>query len=1515
MTFFFDGGDILIIICVGIAFYLSKRFDKTGRSLKKVRSYAEKTKSELDKWIKQKTDGISNSFLDLEVQEETNKTIYSHIEDARNEIIMRTDELEDRVKQIEVHERALDELNDLALRVDENLSRLKDESIYVDEVGGRLNDIREKFSSLEEKDKARFAAFRSEVLADLNSEILNLRDDLSDTDRQLVQYKEKLDNLNTQRDGEMQAGIAAYQDSLTQVETVFNKRREKTAEEGLQLEDDVFSALKEKIDSDASRLEAKWLGGINELRNRISSTAASIQDELKETRNDMDTVKNQFQELEESIQSRTSTFDERLEKIFSAASDDSRLKLKEMDEHLQAVSADCDDRLEEMEKRIRHAAGHFDTGFVDLEDSMQTSVDELENRLKVRIQSSEKSIETSYSQICELEGRIQTISLDSDSNLTELEKQIQSDVTELEDRLGNQVEAMSSEHEIKLVKIQEQLQTETDNLESQLKGRLQSASDNFNTDLDELKVLEEQVQSASDSTESSLMELQDKVQSSIKKFDSRLEEHMKSRIDKLDKQIDEHVESAENRFNAGLEEVKERVQNNTGKLESHINDRLKTVSNDFGNSFKELQELEQRMSSDASDLEKQLDAQVQSAEEGFNINLAELEERFQAESSSIESRLERKLQMVSITLDNRFNELQELEKRVQSTAVSSDESMANLEKHMESSIDRLNRETEENLRLELSRLNKYMEDEVSSISSKIDSDVSRLVELVDTEVSNTDKYIEERIQVTSDGFDEILRETEKHIQSNVTELDKKLDELEVQFVDSFHKKESKMLESIENHQFDYKKEIENRFKHIEGFIHDMDVLAESLKASQQKTVEDFKAVYKEFDDGLRVKRENENKDLEKESIRIRRIMTDLEKGLDSLKERAYDNVSEKLQDFEDSFFADIKNRSSELKESLDEWQRNADLEIEELSLKAVRQRDITEQQHSAELKQKLADLQSHVFNQIDAFQVQVDTLQASLTGRIEISEKEIIQFRESLSEKLAAEKKSALVEFHEAFGSMEGEIDEMLSKSAAMIKQEITDFSREMEEWKEDLANKMQQIQNNNDDWKIRVNKQMSESERNVMESVDTLQVDFTTRITDIQDEFKGRTEQLILESDGERTVIVQELSDMRERVDSLSDELIEKRQETMDDLKKQKDSFLLEFRRNSQETKSDLERKIRDLKQLVQDSRSRIDSSRNEMISRIDEDSMRLSENLNEIDRRQKDFIAETGIFKRADELKGHLKKDLAELKRQIEVVGSSRVEIQEISQQYEHVMSLYSDVNIKMSRFLTEQQKVDNLEGKIARISGLSESIEHKLDRVNDTHDTLLDLQVRLKQLEDLQKDLTQQYDRLSATTRVLDKTTEGVDSNFQQMVELEDSIRKIGDSLVSMKEHMKEVAKRQAIITDNKKRIDTAVDKVATLDSTILELDSRLEELGKVREWLARAETRLGEINTETQQHIRLLGSLSRQDNRKDPGLPDMSTREMIERLAKQNWDPLTIANYTKISRSEVELILNLMPGNKK
>lgn len=1062
MTFNFDGGDILVILLVVIAFILFRRFDKTGRSLEKVRRYADKSKADLDTIVRERELGIKDLAVDLEVQEKTNREILARAEAAREEIMSRAEELESRVERIEIHEKALEDLNDLALRVDENLSRLKEESAYVDDVGTRMTDVREKFSTLAEKDAARFAAFRDEVIGTFGNEINQIRSGLDESGRDLAMFRETLEGLNAQRDTEVTGKLAAFRDDLEQAEEDYRERLRKVADEGARLEDDAFSALNEKIDSRSERLENNWVGGMNELKERVSSTAAEIQGSLT----------------------------------------DAKLALETW---------------------------------------------------------------------------------------------------------------------------------ETDSAQ-----------------------------------------------------------------------------------------------------------RLETVSDGF------------------------LD-------------------------------IENRLTETSVNLDKNLDELR-----------------------------------------------------------------GRLDHIVDT-------------------------------------------------------KETELLESVEIRQNEYRKTVEERFSSIEGFIKDMDTVAESLKSSQKQVIQDVEGAFTNFDVEMSERRELEKTRIEEDAAELSRQMIELEQGLDELKSRAYDNVSEKLQVFEDDFFADLKKRDEQMRGELESWRKNVELELGELGLKGTRDREETERRYSTDMKQKLTDLQTRIFGQFETFQDQVDGFRESLSGRIRTAEEDLSSFREDLSTRIITEKENSFVEFNKVFEGFDKEVGDKFTKANKIIGQKLTDFSSDIETQHRELTNEFQTVKDESSEWKERISIQMQEAQRGSAESVDAMKSEFAAMMSELQDEYAGKTEQLVLESGEERSALRREIATIEESITRVSSELTEKTRDSLDTLKEQSESYLLEFRKNSREARDDVERKIKELRQSVQESRDKAESNRKEMTSHTDTEYARLMRNLDEIDRRQREFISETRVFERADEMKELLEADIAELNRQLEVVGSGRDEIRIINDQYEKAISLYDEVNSKLSRFLSEQQKVENLEGKIARIGSLSESVDLKLDRVSDANDTLQDLQVRLKQMEDLHEDLGGRYDRLAEKSNVLDAATDGVDKNFQRMTSIEDLLKDVAERILPLRDSLNSAEERQVSLEEDREKIDLVVGKVESIDSTIAELDKKLEDLGKAREWLARTETRLEEINRETQQRVRLLGTLSKREagGKKSSGSPDMSTREMVVKLAREGWNSEEIATNLKLSRGEVELILELQP----
>ena len=184
----------------------------------------------------------------------------------------------------------------------------------------------------------------------------------------------------------------------------------------------------------------------------------------------------------------------------------------------------------------------------------------------------------------------------------------------------------------------------------------------------------------------------------------------------------------------------------------------------------------------------------------------------------------------------------------------------------------------------------------------------------------------------------------------------------------------------------------------------------------------------------------------------------------------------------------------------------------------------------------------------------------------------------------------------------------------------------------------------------------------------------------------------------------------------------------------------------------------------------------------------------------------------------------------------------------------------------------------------------------------------------IEDIEKDVTQKFERLEKKNSILESTTEGVDRNFQRLTELEEGLKKMSETFAPIPDQLDKALDKISIIQKSKKQVDLAVKQIESMDSLLKEIEDRTAKMQKAREWLARTETRLEEISNQAQEQVKLLGSIMKEGaktGKEDKGAPSMGARDVVIRLAHQGWSVQEIARTTKLSRGEVELILELLP----
>lgn len=335
------------------------------------------------------------------------------------------------------------------------------------------------------------------------------------------------------------------------------------------------------------------------------------------------------------------------------------------------------------------------------------------------------------------------------------------------------------------------------------------------------------------------------------------------------------------------------------------------------------------------------------------------------------------------------------------------------------------------------------------------------------------------------------------------------------------------------------------------------------------------------------------------------------------------------------------------------------------------------------------------------------------------------------------------------------------------------------------------------------------------------------------------------------------------------------------------------------------------------------ITAQRKEVFFRIDEHAKSLTAAIVRADQQLEAFVKETALFDRANELKRDLDERIAALNGDFERLSEHSSEAAKLEEQFTRLKRIEEEVNAKMTKFLSEQHRIDQMETDFNRLLEIAKSVDTKLVEVTTSDDTLQAIQVQLHKLNDALSDAEEKYQRIERKNETLDITNAGIDRNFKSLQESERMSSFINDDLRRLTSELEILQSSvESLINDNAKAKETA-EKLSLLDQSLSTIEERLENMQKVRQWLAQSETRLKSLKDEIDKQSSLLargssggvsvggGSITKApSNSRKSAAPDDSQQENILKLKRQGWTVEEIANSLKISIGEVELTLEFM-----
>jgi DNA repair exonuclease SbcCD ATPase subunit len=691
------------------------------------------------------------------------------------------------------------------------------------------------------------------------------------------------------------------------------------------------------------------------------------------------------------------------------------------------------------------------------------------------------------------------------------------------------------------------------------------------------------------------------------------------------------------------------------------------------------------------------------------------------------------------------------------------------------------------------------------------------------------------------------------------ETEARLLRLGKELAESAEDAERRVLEEAEARLAGYREAQAGQWERLDSMADEADKLDGQLRVAMSDAEERVRGDFAKFEEEQREAREKQARFFDEEAGLLRAGLLGLEQELKALKDKASENVTEKYRIFEAEFLDGLEKRGRDIDRRLDQWRAEMEQKFEEAAAGAGAERGRLEAAFFEELKSGLDRLKSEAETFKEGIHAGMAETDGSLAG-----------FRERVK-----------ADLEDARSQAESGARTELDRYALEMNEKIAQNERELEDWRNRFNDRLREAEN-----------EIEDSRRNARD----LLAETEDRAVQMRGELENVRDKARTELDGFREKARTDLDDLREKAKTGLNELRENARTELDELRKT--------------TRNGLDEVWEKASVEIERAREETASGKTEILARTGAQVKALEETVREAEKRIKDFAAQTKLFERADELKLELERRIEDLKGSLEGLDQRRAEAAGIEAQYAAVRRLGDEVNAKMSRFLSEKNRLDVMENDFNRLVATSRAVEEKLRAVSTSDDILQGMQVQLRRLEDAMKNAEEKFERLERKNQVLEETSAGVDRNFRLLEETEEALKRLDGELERSSDELEAIKPSVRELAAAGEKAKEANEKLGRLDESLADIEKRIEEMQVAREWIARTETRLEEINKQAQEHVRLLGAMVKDGGKaKSRGAPNISARENAVNLARQGWKVDEIATALKISRAEVELILEM------
>ncbi|UGQ17304.1 SpiroCoCo family coiled-coil protein [Borrelia sp. RT1S] len=1041
------------LLLVFIILFIYRQYDRRSRALDKIKKFVDIAKDNLEDFIEEKTKEISNLAVDMEAYQRSSIEIIKKIDEVQQKIKNKSNDFAEVEKKIAYHDSMLKELDDMTLKVQDNIQRLqvdgkivdklsktlKHFNTQIDSVDSRLNSVFEKF---DKTNKENLEAIKIESWKKFDNTVEELSLRMNNLDQDIMSYQESLgiieerkseilDKGNEKLDNEfkeflfkIESNIESYNKSIEESLIVYEDKY-KSIEDSIEL---ILEKAKTKINDKEDfilnrlneELQAKFDGVFVYVNERSVQMRDKLEDKLMLIDNEISSVSSVFKDnaysrlnsIEETIKQEIRQYEEQVADIF----DQFRVQIesnvgeiyKEYDNKINQFNSDIRERVEISLDSANSRMESVETNVKTLLDELEEDSNKIYVDFKTKVEGDiDKFSESVFSRMSstgnELETKISSIEGDVQDKILKLENGLYADLKKINDRLVSDYSYLDESINSKYNTLFESLNLKSSDLETQLESKYKNIADKLECNIDDFAIKYNE------------------------KFDKAFE---KSNIDYQNfdvtsKKLEDDMRSLNDLLKKDFEILRSDFQSNLISISDDIGREISNLKSNYSEDIGEFISKMEATKLQYENWQKEVSSNLENIESNLNktneefLNLIEVQRAKGKElSESIFGELSDHIQKKAMDMHSNWkDELIALNKSLLDIKISSEElllsassKVESLERDVNERLEYVSSKTED---LESSVLEKYKELKDMSYRKGNDT-LLGIKEFID----NQAEIIHDKAIMMLNGLNEEFSGKEELVRNKIEELEYRLKDFKLEGEDV-----------LSNFRTDLDSFIETRVREFAG-----------IKNENQKQIDNFLNSISEDilsrKDMLNVEMDSKITDwqgkLSEIAVNIENVLTSGRVDINSLESE----VSLKVRDLKNT----IEGLESYYLEKIDEFRNQGNIYSDELLSNIISHFDADTKEIEENLSKKFA----MVLERSEEFVKEVDSLLQDKRTDITSFQANIDITLDSLSSRFNDLNKEINEKYNEVILNSRGYSETLSNKLENEIVYEIEDISKKL---------------------------------------------------------------------------------------------------------------------------------------------------------------------------------------------------------------------------------------------------------------------------------------------------------------------------------------------------------------------------------------------------------------------------------------------------------------------------------------